>query len=292
MDNKFFAGPYGDNRLDFVEEFIHFEPLVNRSQHYKWLINQHAHGDLFQIFVLEQGRGTVLSQEKRLPFAAPGYIVVPANVAHGFEYQPDTRGTVITLSDFKLEHLTRTHPDVITSLTQAYVGHATAECFADQAVYQLLQDCLREHADNGFGHGLAIQYLIGLVLVHVGRLLRTTSPEQREPGDKSSQRYFRSFANLIRRQYSVTKTVESYAEDLKLSTGHLNRICKQVCGKTSKDVILDYLTEQIKIDLQHTPENISKIAAAFGFKDMGYFSRFFKQRTGLSPNEYRKSPHS
>lgn len=290
MDTKFFAGPYGDSRLDLVEEFIHFEQLVNRSEYYQWSINQHAHSDLFQIFVIEQGSGWVLSHERRLPYQAPGYFILPTHVQHGFEYNPDTKGTVITLSDFKLETLTRPNPDVIRGISQVYVGHAAEPGSPDHAVYELLQSCLREYHGNAFGRGLTLQYTIGLVLVHVCRLLRgeEASPE---PSDKSSQRYFRTFANLIRRQYSISKTVESYAEDLKISTGHLNRICKQVCGKTSKDVILDYLTEQIKIDLQHTNENISQIAGAFGFKDMGYFSRFFKQRTGLSPNEYRKGVH-
>lgn len=177
---------------------------------------------------------------------------------------------------------------MITGISQVYVGHAAEPASSDSTVYELLHNCVREHQRNAFGRGLALQYTIGLVLVHVCRILRQEDLTQ-ETNDKSSQRYFRAFTNLIRRQYSITKTVESYADDLKLSTGHLNRICKQVSGKTSKDVILDYLTEQIKVDLQHTSENISEIAGAFGFKDMGYFSRFFKKRTGYSPNDYRKN---
>ena len=40
--------------------------------------------------------------------------------------------------------------------------------------------------------------------------------------------------------------------------------------------------------LQQTDKNIAEVAYACGFTDPKYFSRSFKQSTGLSPTEYRE----
>jgi AraC-like DNA-binding protein len=41
--------------------------------------------------------------------------------------------------------------------------------------------------------------------------------------------------------------------------------------------------------LIYTEERISKISDQLGFVDQSYFCRFFKEKTGLSPNEYRQT---
>lgn len=46
--------------------------------------------------------------------------------------------------------------------------------------------------------------------------------------------------------------------------------------------------KQMLLDKQYSLDDISD---AVGYKDTKYFSRVFKQKTGLAPGEYRKKHH-
>jgi AraC family transcriptional activator of pobA len=46
---------------------------------------------------------------------------------------------------------------------------------------------------------------------------------------------------------------------------------------------------EAKRQLLYTSEPVSEIAYALGFDDPAYFTRFFSQRTGVSPRVFRSS---
>jgi AraC family transcriptional regulator, transcriptional activator of pobA len=45
---------------------------------------------------------------------------------------------------------------------------------------------------------------------------------------------------------------------------------------------------EAKRELSSSRKPVGAIAAALGFADVGYFSRFVKQHTGKSPNAFRR----
>jgi AraC family transcriptional activator of pobA len=46
---------------------------------------------------------------------------------------------------------------------------------------------------------------------------------------------------------------------------------------------------EAKRQLRYTSASVSEIAYALGFEDPAYFTRFFSQRTGVSPRAFRSS---
>ena len=95
--------------------------------------------------------------------------------------------------------------------------------------------------------------------------------------DNISKIYFRRFKQLIKTNYAYKKTVEKYAHDLTISSGHLNRICRLVTNKPPKDVIIDYFISEAQIELQHDEKTITEVAYRLGFDDPAYFSRLFRK---------------
>ncbi|KRV81465.1 hypothetical protein AO738_21470 [Pseudomonas citronellolis] len=47
------------------------------------------------------------------------------------------------------------------------------------------------------------------------------------------------------------------------------------------------LVLEAKRELAHSRQSIKAIAHDLGFSDVGYFSRFFRKHTRLSPSEFR-----
>jgi AraC-like DNA-binding protein len=69
---------------------------------------------------------------------------------------------------------------------------------------------------------------------------------------------------------------------------YLRRIYKSDTGITPTKYLLLIRIEQAKKLLENTNFQITTIALQCGFSDPYYFSRFFKEQTGVSPLKYRK----
>ena len=72
------------------------------------------------------------------------------------------------------------------------------------------------------------------------------------------------------------------------SRSGLQRKLKQAMGITPQDLLREARIKHASLLLTNTQKTIAEVAYACGFTDPKYFSRCFKQSTGLSPTEYRK----
>lgn len=79
------------------------------------------------------------------------------------------------------------------------------------------------------------------------------------------------------------------AEKVNLSPNYLGDLLKKETGKNTKEHINDFVVNLAKNNLLNTKKNVSEIAYDLGFNYPHYFSRLFKQKTGLTPAEYREN---
>jgi AraC-like DNA-binding protein len=82
--------------------------------------------------------------------------------------------------------------------------------------------------------------------------------------------------------------VGEMAQAAAVSRSGLQRKLKQAMGITPLDLMREARVKRACQLLTQTDKNISDIAYACGFTDPKYFSRSFRQSTGLSPTEYRE----
>jgi AraC-like DNA-binding protein len=101
--------------------------------------------------------------------------------------------------------------------------------------------------------------------------------------------------NLIHNYYkkgmqveSGTTSIKYLADKVKLSSNYLSDLMKKETGKNIKDHISEYVVDKAKTDLLNTTANISEIAYELGFNYPHYFSRLFKQKTGITPQKFRE----
>ncbi|MEJ5145339.1 helix-turn-helix domain-containing protein [Sphingobacterium sp. MYb388] len=77
------------------------------------------------------------------------------------------------------------------------------------------------------------------------------------------------------------------ADKLNLSPNYFGDLIKKETGKTAKEYIQNKIIEEAKNRIFGTDKTINEIAYELGFKYPQHFTRVFKSRTGLTPNEYR-----
>ncbi len=87
-------------------------------------------------------------------------------------------------------------------------------------------------------------------------------------------------------------TVYYFANKLNVTPNYLSDTVKHYTKKSALASIHDYIIDKAKEQLKNTNLTISEVSYQLGFEYPNYFSRLFKQKTNLSPTQYRKSVKS
>jgi LacI family transcriptional regulator len=93
---------------------------------------------------------------------------------------------------------------------------------------------------------------------------------------------------LIRQHACDQIGIDFLADHTNLSRRVLQRRFKAATGRTLQEQILDAQLERIKQMLVETDLKLDSIARRSGFNYIGYMCSFFKNRTGMTPGEYRR----
>lgn len=84
-------------------------------------------------------------------------------------------------------------------------------------------------------------------------------------------------------------TVQYIAETLNISSNYLSGLLKVLTGQSTQQHIHDKLIEKAKEKLSTTNLSVSEVAYELGFEHSQSFSKLFKNKTNLSPLEFRQS---
>jgi AraC-like DNA-binding protein len=104
------------------------------------------------------------------------------------------------------------------------------------------------------------------------------------------------FEQLLKRYFKAEKqlslgipSVQYCAQAMHLSPRYLSDLLRKETGKSTQEHIHHYIIEKAKTRLLNSKESASEIAFALGFEYPQYFSKIFKKKTAMSPNEYRQN---
>jgi len=84
-------------------------------------------------------------------------------------------------------------------------------------------------------------------------------------------------------------SVQFIANKLNVSPNYLSDLLKVLTGQSTQQHIHDKLIEKAKEKLSTTDLSVSEIAYELGFEHPQSFSKLFKNKSGISPLEFRAS---
>lgn len=99
------------------------------------------------------------------------------------------------------------------------------------------------------------------------------------------------FAMLVSEHCTSHREVAFYADKLCITPGYLSQVIQEVYGHGALEMIADHVEVAIKTLLRDYDLDIKDVARKAGFANQSSFSRFFRQQTGMSPSEYRRTVH-
>jgi AraC-like DNA-binding protein len=196
------------------------------------------------------------------------------------------------------------HPDLIrnTSLGKTIEDYRFFSYDVHEALHlsdseqKTITDCMNlarkeilERIDNHSQTVISssLELLLNLSRRYYERQFNTRSAQS---SDVISQ--FHSLLNTYYKSGKFTEigipTIEYFSDRIHLSGNYLSDIMKKETGYSAKDQINNFVIEKAKTLLLNEPESVSGIAYTLGFNYPHYFSRLFKSKTGMTPQEYRK----
>lgn len=98
---------------------------------------------------------------------------------------------------------------------------------------------------------------------------------------------FHRFISELIAHYREEHCIEFYARQLCISATYLSRVIRQVTGKTAGYFISGLLYAEACRLLALTDKTVQTIAAELHFCDQSSFGKFFRNKSGISPQQYR-----
>lgn len=274
---------YGEAPQAVGDRFLHIEPIDLRTRPANWNIRPHTHANLCHVFHIEEGGGQMRADTRVIPFRAPCLLLLPSRIVHGFAYESETAGSVLTISEAYLRELVHREAGFV----RVFAGAATLPADDAELFAGLLARLSRELAWTAIGHAAAVEALLMTLLVEILRLAHHEADDARRHADGVHAALVARFRELIEGRFRSGDGVEAYAEALRVTTKRLRAACLAAAGSPPLQMIQDRVTLEAKRALLYSNKTIAEVAYDLGFDDPAYFSRFFARAVGQSPRAFR-----
>ena len=107
-------------------------------------------------------------------------------------------------------------------------------------------------------------------------------------GDRAND-VFSKFLRLLAEYYTRERGVGFYADKLFLSPKYFSRLVKSASGRGAPEWIDTYVVLAAKRLLKNTDLSIKQVVYELHFPDQPAFTKYFKNHTGQTPAQFRKS---
>ncbi|MCK4868197.1 MAG: helix-turn-helix domain-containing protein [Alphaproteobacteria bacterium] len=252
---------YGEGGARADVEFVHCESIPERSVLHDWNIRPHRHDSLYQLLFMSHGSARIMLEGGARDLRSPCLVMIPPMVVHGYEFQRDVDGMVITIAESAVERILAMVPKLAPHLATP---------------------------PGGAGRICALQSHLGLAFVMLARTIARENERQLSIADKSVD-LARNFRGRVDRHFKDHWTVAAHASALAITPTHLNRICRKVLGRSALEVIHERLLLEAKRNLIYTSMTVKEVSNALCFSDPAYFTRFFAKKAGQSPTAFREA---
>ena len=271
------------DRLEQPFRLVEMTPRKEGSYDYS---TPHRHA-YYEIFYFESGGGDHEIDFSEREITSPAIHFVSPGQIHRVRRSARSHGCVILFTD-DFYHLNLANRAFLQEMPMLRGNESSAVLNLDEqdaAEINPIIAMLRNEASEGNEYqDDAVRSLLNLLLITSRRIAERQGLVEEETGDL---RLVRRFRDAIEERFSAIHSVSAYARTLNLTPGHLNDTVKRETGKTASALIHERIILEAKRLLAHSTESIKEIAYALGFDDPSYFTRFFRERAGEAPGEFR-----
>lgn len=231
-----------------------------------------------------EGGFSIEVDNKLLKLAKNQVLTITSGQYHCFKNTQKGQGYIL---DFTLDYICKTKKDIELIFQNSLFCHFDYNEIITinnpLEIEQHLKKIEEELDQEPFQYLESVHSRIELLLFEVNRSKIANGGEVWKP-----DALFLNFLEFIRNNFEHNFPLKEIASRLQTTELKLNEQAKQHAGKTAQNVIYGLVISEAKRKLQYEGKSIKEIGFELGFKDPYYFSKFFKNHTGLSPSAFQK----
>ena len=216
-------------------------------------------------------------------------IISERHVMDNFMASPDLEGLAIILSARFFRDVIQNVSDIsslfLFSKNHPVINFTQKEADVFISYFNLIKQKMTD-TDNLFRRDVVRSLMLAMFYGLSNVIYRT-----RQSSDNRQTRadiIFTKFIHLVEGNYKRERRVGWYAEQLCITPKYLSETVKQVSRLTPNEWIDNYVILEIRVLLKNSTRSIKEIAMEMNFPNQSFLGKFFKERVGMSPSEYRK----
>lgn len=136
---------------------------------------------------------------------------------------------------------------------------------------------------------LRSEILRGFLKIFLIYLTRQFEKANQQPAQSRNIELMRKFLSLLEKNYTQKRMVTDYADELVVTPNYLNEVVKKISGFPASHHIQQRIVLEAKRQAAYSNVTMKEIAYHLGFDDMAHFSKFFKNASGMSFTDFKKS---
>lgn len=272
-----------DNALDF--EIINLKSLFSRFEeginHNPYLPHRL---DFFGLLLITKGKGKHQIDLEEYRFSQGDTVKISKGQVHAFQENPNYEGYLFIFTEsFILNYFSKKSIQLISYLYNYHINSPKVESsdFNEPFILQLKAELAHK---NTYAQKNIVAALLEIYLL---QLERATQSSRKNSSDNARYDLFYQFKNGVEKNYTSTRNVADYANELGVSTKQLNEICKEITLHTAKYFIDNYVILEIKRAIISSDASLKEIGYATGFSETTNFTKYFKKHTGFTPKEFK-----
>lgn len=247
----------------------------------------HWHEDLQFIYVL-RGSIELRTLDSSIRLSAGDGVFINKNIVHHVQQVEDCHYNSFLFPDyflgFYLESPAKRFVDSVTEREQpAFVRFDREQDWCGEILSILHR--LSELEKN------KTEFYVYEVLVLLSQMWLEMRKNISLPVEKSknaTSRRMQKFLSYIEQHYTEDVSLEDLAQSANVSKSECLRCFKQSMETTPYKYLIEYRLSKAAAMLKSSDSAIEAIAASVGFRQVSHFGKCFREKTGMSPSEYRK----
>ena len=156
---------------------------------------------------------------------------------------------------------------------------------------------MKKKNSDSFGSEQMLRIYLEYFLIHLIRrntkpisLVKNLSPRfVKTTKSKNDMEVLNRVIAYLEKNISKHVTIDSICRDNLVGRTQLQKLFREKCGKGAIEYFSEMKIDAAKQMIRTNHMNFTQISEALGYNSIHYFSRQFKQITGMSPTEYASS---
>lgn len=255
---------------------------IDKGGIYDFFVDRPKGMEGFIINLTSSGEGVIYHEDKSFISQPGDFLIFPPNESHYYGRRANSEQWYHHWVYFKPRAIWTKW--LLWPLTVGKVGYFRPEHQLNQDLEKLFLKIVETaQSSNTYSEILAMNLLENFLI----QRMQTISIKKEEKYDYRVILACNFISDNVDNCLQDKSFIEQVAQHVNLSPSRISHLFKENIGVSIISWREDQRVNKAKFLLQTTPLSISQIAQYLGYTDQFYFSRVFKNKTGLSPKKFR-----